>query len=103
MTARRNAYVAGFSLLAAMGRAEARDLGLGDEGVLYDPIDNYDRVRGIIWDWQRDPEPAATSSRTVDIMAPDGEVDGNEPLEEFDTQIIDYSDTAPGQLDTQGN
>ena len=103
VTARRNAYVAGFSLLAAMGRAEARDLGLGDEGVLYDPIDNYDRVRGIIWDWQRDPEPAATSSRTVDIMAPDGEVDGNEPLEEFDTQIIDYSDTAPGQLDTQGN
>jgi outer membrane protein len=27
-TARRNAYVAGFSLLAAMGRAEAHDLGL---------------------------------------------------------------------------
>ena len=27
VTARRNAYVAGFSLLAAMGRAEARDLG----------------------------------------------------------------------------
>jgi outer membrane protein len=27
-TARRNAYVAGFSLLAAMGRAEAEDLGL---------------------------------------------------------------------------
>ncbi len=30
MTARRNAYVAGFSLLAAMGRAEARDLGLDE-------------------------------------------------------------------------
>jgi outer membrane protein len=28
VTARRNAYVAGFTLLAAMGRAEARDLGL---------------------------------------------------------------------------
>ncbi|WP_340588239.1 TolC family outer membrane protein [Erythrobacter alti] len=74
VTARRNAYVAGFSLLAAMGKAEARDLGLGDEGVLYDPVDNYERVRGIIWDWQRDPEPVVESSRTVDIPTPDGEV-----------------------------
>ena len=103
VTARRNAYVAGFSLLAAMGRAEARDLGLGDEGVLYDPIDNYDRVRGIIWDWQRDPDPVATSSRTVDILAPDGEVEGNQSLEEFDTELIDYSDTSPPQMDTQGD
>ena len=69
VTARRNAYVAGFSLLAAMGRAEARDLGLGDEGVLYDPVTNYDRVGGRIWDWGRDPEPTATSTRTVDIPA----------------------------------
>ncbi|MCK9543099.1 MAG: TolC family outer membrane protein, partial [Novosphingobium sp.] len=36
VTARRNAYVAGFTLLAAMGKAEARDLGL-DGGPLYDP------------------------------------------------------------------
>ena len=69
VTARRNAYVAGFSLLAAMGRAEARDLGLGDEGVLYDPIDNYERVRGSIWDWDRDPAPQATTSSTTDIPA----------------------------------
>ncbi|MEL1251828.1 TolC family outer membrane protein [Aurantiacibacter gilvus] len=74
VTARRNAYVAGFSLLAIMGKAEARDLGLDEEGVLYDPVDNYDRVRGIVWDWQRDPEPVSTSSRTVDIPAPDGEI-----------------------------
>lgn len=74
VTARRNAYVAGFSLLAIMGKAEARDLGLGEEGVLYDPVENYDRVRGIVWDWQRDPEPVATSSRTVDIPAADGEI-----------------------------
>ena len=86
-----------------MGKAEARDLGLGDEGVLYDPIDNYDRVRGMIWDWQRDPEPAATSSRTVDILAQDGEIEDSAPLEEFDTEIIDYSDTAPPRLDTQGD
>ena len=45
----------------------AADLGLGDEGVLYDPIDNYERVGGSIWDWGRDPEPTAKSTRTVDI------------------------------------
>ena len=74
VTARRNAYVAGFSLLAAMGRAEARDLGLADEGVLYDPIDNYERVSGSIWDWGRDPAPEATSSRTVDVPAQDASI-----------------------------
>jgi len=70
VTARRNAYVAGFSVLAAMGRAEARDLNL-DTGVLYDPEVNARRVRGQLFDWQRDEEPAAQSTRTVDIPAPD--------------------------------
>ncbi len=45
MTAERDAYVAGFALLAAMGQAEAEDLGL-DGGPLYDPAANYKRVRG---------------------------------------------------------
>lgn len=67
VTARRNAYVAGFNLLASMGRAEARDLGLLDEGVLYDPITNYERVEGKWWDWARDPDPAAEATRTTDI------------------------------------
>lgn len=80
VTARRNAYVAGFNLLAVMGKAEARDLGLDSEGVLYDPVANYDRVRGIAWDWQRDPEPVATSSRTVDIAPADGEVVDSEAI-----------------------
>ena len=71
VTARRNAYVAGFSLLAAMGHAEARDLGLLSEGMLYDPMVNYERVRGKIWDWDRDPDPVAESSRTVAVPAPD--------------------------------
>ncbi len=70
VTARRNAYVAGFSVLAAMGKAEARDLNL-DTGVLYDPEINARRVRGQLFDWQRDAEPVATSTRTVDIPAPD--------------------------------
>ncbi|MCL6249972.1 TolC family outer membrane protein [Altererythrobacter sp. KTW20L] len=77
VTARRNEYVAGFTLLAAMGRAEARDLGLESEGVLYDPVVNYDRVRNIIWDWQRDPDPVARSTRTVDIPAQGGDIPDN--------------------------
>ncbi len=68
VSARRNAYVAGFSLLAAMGQAEARDLGL-DGGTLYDPIVNYRRVRNIIWDWDEDPAPTAKATRTVDTPA----------------------------------
>ena len=71
VTARRNAYVAGFTLLAAMGRAEARDLNLDTGGLLYDPVVNYDRVKGKIWDWGRDPDPAPKSTRTVDIPAAD--------------------------------
>lgn len=71
VTARRNAYVAGFTLLAAMGRAEARDLNLDTGGPLYDPQVNYERVRGRFWDWDRDPEPQPKSTRTVDIEAAD--------------------------------
>jgi outer membrane protein len=75
VVARRNAYVAGFTLLAAMGRAEAQDLGL-DGGALYDPEVNYRRVRGKIWDWSSDPDPTAQSTRTVDIPAQDGSTQG---------------------------
>jgi outer membrane protein len=78
VTARRNAYVAGFSLLAAMGKAEARDLGLGDDGPLYDPQINYDRVKDKWWDWDREPDPVAQSTRTVDIAAPDAEIPVND-------------------------
>lgn len=68
VTARRDAYVAGFSLLAAMGQAEAADLGL-DGGTLYDPVANYRRVRRIIWDWDEDPRPRPVATRTVDTPA----------------------------------
>ena len=77
VTARRNAYVAGFSLLAAMGRAEARDLGLESYGPLYDPAANLDRVNGIIWDWHREEDPVTQSPRTVDIPAQDAEIPGS--------------------------
>lgn len=79
VTARRNAYVAGFSLLAAMGRAEARDLNL-DSAILYDPQVNYERVRGKVFDWGNDPAPVAKSTRTVDTPTQDGEIPaGQEP------------------------
>lgn len=74
VTARRDAYVAGFTLLAAMGRAEARDLGLEEAGPLYDPVANYARVRGKIWDWGSDPDPVAQATRTVDTPAQDGSI-----------------------------
>lgn len=72
VTARRNSYVAAFTLLAAMGRAEARDLGL-DGGALYDPQNNYERVRGKWFDWDTDPMPVAQATRTVDTPVQDGE------------------------------
>jgi outer membrane protein len=68
VSARRDAYVAGFNLLAAMGEAEARDLGL-DGGVLYDPLVNYNRVKGKASDWGDDPESAPVATRTADVPA----------------------------------
>ena len=65
VTARRDAYVAGFALIAAMGRAQAKDLGL-DGGSLYDPVANYKRVHGNIFDWDMSPrvKPVAPSTRS---------------------------------------
>lgn len=68
VTARRNAYVAAFTLLAAMGQAEARDLNL-DGVVLYDPTVNYRRVKNIWVDWDSDPKPQPIATRTVDTPA----------------------------------
>ncbi|WP_416365320.1 TolC family outer membrane protein [Sphingobium sp. JS3065] len=73
VTARRNAYVAGFSLLAAMGHAEADDLNL-EAGTLYDPMVNYDRVKGKWFDWDFDPAPRVQSTRTVDSPAQNANV-----------------------------
>jgi outer membrane protein len=68
LLAQRNAYVAGFSLLAAMGKAEARELGL-DGGALYDPITNYNNAHRSYSDWSDGPAPTAHSTRTIDIPA----------------------------------
>lgn len=68
VSARRNSYVAAFSVLAAMGKAEARDLGI-EGGALYDPEVNYRRVKGQIWDWADDPAPQQVATDTKAVPA----------------------------------
>jgi outer membrane protein len=63
VTARRDAYVAGFNLLNAMGEAEAKDLNL-DGGPLYDPLPHYQRAVRRTSDWSDDPAPKPLSTRT---------------------------------------
>jgi outer membrane protein len=89
VTAQRDAYVAGFALLAAMGQAEARDLGL-DGGALYDPLTNYNRVKGKWSDWDIDPsyKPIGTSTRDT----PPQDSSQKRPL---DPQLNAPVDTAP--------
>lgn len=74
VSAKRNSYVAAFSLLAAMGKAEARDLGI-DGGALYDPATNYNRVKGQIFDWADDPAPKQQATDTRNVPAADASVD----------------------------
>ena len=64
VTARHDAYVAGFQLLNAMGQAQADTLGL-DGGPLYDPLGNYRHVAGSANDWANDPDPRPVATRTV--------------------------------------
>ena len=64
VTARRDAYVAGFQLLNAMGQAQADQLGL-DGGPLYDPLGNYRHVAGALGDWSNDPRHDPVGTRTV--------------------------------------
>lgn len=68
VSAQRNSYVAAFSVLAAMGKAEARDLGI-DGGTLYNPEVNYRRVKGQIWDWADDPAPQQVANDTRAVPA----------------------------------
>ncbi len=78
VSARRNAYVAGFTLLAAMGKAEAQDLGL-EGGPLYDPELNRQRVRGKIWDWDQDPTPTTQATSTANTPAQNATIPDNAP------------------------
>jgi outer membrane protein len=64
VSAKRDAYVAGFQLLNAMGQAQAQYLGL-DGGPLYDPLGNYRRVANNWSDWASDPRHPTIATRTV--------------------------------------
>jgi outer membrane protein len=72
VTARRDAYVAGFALLNAMGMAEVEDLNL-DGPVLYDPVLNYNRVSRRASDWSDDRAPQPVATRTI-VVGPPNEV-----------------------------
>lgn len=63
ITAERDAYVAGFALLAAIGRAEARNLNF-DSSLLYDPMAHYRDVEGRVIDFREPgrPDPVATGT-----------------------------------------
>jgi len=76
VTARRNAYVAGFNLLAAMGKAQAKDLALDEDlgAALYDPQTHYDRDARDANDWHRDPDPVRQSTPTDTTPAQDATV-----------------------------
>jgi outer membrane protein len=72
VTAKHDAYVAGFQLLNAMGQAEADDLGLVG-GPLYYPLGNYRRVAGNWNDWASDPRHRVVATPTAVIQpAPQG-------------------------------
>ncbi len=90
VTAQRDAYVAGFALLAAMGQAQANTLGL-DGGALYDPIVHYATVRHRVFGTGDDgaypvgTSTAATTAQNAELSRPldpslDTPVDTNQHL-----------------------
>jgi outer membrane protein len=62
LSARHDAYVAGFRILNALGLANHQHLGL-DRGTLYDPLINFEKARHAIGDWQDNPQPQPIASR----------------------------------------
>jgi len=91
VTAKRDAYFAGFTLLNAMGQAEAQDLGL-DGGPLYDPLGNYRRVANNWNDWATDPRHPTIATRTVSPQ----EMPANPIVTpQIDSARIDTSPPAP--------
>src|SRR3546814_3241110 len=86
VSAQRNSYVAAFSVLAAMGKAEARDLGL-EGGALYDPEVNYRRVKGELWDWADDPAPQQVANDTRAVPAANAQVPEGPPSDRKSTRL----------------
>ena len=85
VTARRDAYVAAFALLAATGHAQASDLGL-EAGPLYNPVVNYDRVRHRLSDYADDGEPSQTATSTATSPIQDARIPSiQDPMLQTDT------------------
>lgn len=104
VTARRDAYVAGFAVLAAMGHAEAKDLELSGSGPLYDPTVNYRRVRHRLNDWDEDRAPAPVATTTAATPAQTAIV--TTPLEPFlktrpDARAVDTTPPDPATVPPQ--
>jgi outer membrane protein len=95
IAARRDAYVAGFRLLQAMGQASSDDLGL-EGGSLYDPLGNYRTVAGAWSDWggAEKHQPRSTSTVALAEKAPDQLA---EPLRLADAEPV-ASQPAPPPL-----
>lgn len=85
VVARRDSYVAGFSLLAAMGRAQADDLNLVS-GTLYDSQVNYERVEGKWSDWDFDPAVEVQATRTSGIPLQNAKV--SSPSAQPETDVL---------------
>src|SRR5947209_13636441 len=97
VTAKRDAYVAGFQLLNAMGQAEAQDLGL-DGGPLYDPLGNYRRVANNWNNWATDKRYTPVATRTVSPQ----EMPANPVVTpQIDSARIDPSPPSPPEVTPQ--
>jgi outer membrane protein len=105
VSAKRDAYVAGFQLLNVMGQAEAQDLGL-DGGPLYDPLGNYRRVAGNWNDWASDPRNQPVAVRTVSpqempatpIVTPTVDPARIDPTPPPPTRVTPLPSAEPGEL-----
>jgi len=71
VSAQRDAYIAAFNLLTAMGRATARDIGLDNP---YDPTVNYHHSSGNIWDWGGRTTTSAVATSTRNVPVQDGTI-----------------------------
>ncbi len=97
VSARRDAYVAGFALLAAMGHAEAEDLGL-DGGPLYDPTIHYAAVRGKLNDFDDGVRAQPVASSTAGSVAQTAAV--TRPLDPLLESNVDRTPALTTGVDT---
>lgn len=73
VTARRDAYIAAFNLLTAMGQARASNLGI-EPADIYDPLAHYRQVADTVWDWSSDPAPLSLVKPAKPVPVQDGEL-----------------------------